>query len=127
VKNSVRSPLYWRGAGGEAFHEKMIISFSKSHFYILHWIFYILHFLNHELVSLKAGNEAKSHFFSFPPLGDRGGFLLSYSLFLLPYYLFPHLVIPSFYIIINDCVSLTFFIELEEVLYLFLRQNKFLL
>jgi len=29
-------------------HERMIILFPKYHFYILHWIFYILHFHRHE-------------------------------------------------------------------------------
>jgi len=58
VKNSVCSPLYWRGVGGEAFHEMMTFLFHKSHFYILHWIFYILHFyklnLKHKFTTLPS-------------------------------------------------------------------------
>jgi len=51
---------------------KMIISFPKSHFYILHWIFYILHFLSRGLVSCKARNEAKSNYR--PPQSPKGDF-----------------------------------------------------
>jgi len=31
-KNTLYSPLYWRGVGGEAFHEKMMDLFSKCQF-----------------------------------------------------------------------------------------------
>ena len=46
VKKSVCSPLYWRGVGGEAFHERMTISFPKYNFYIYYFTFIILHFLS---------------------------------------------------------------------------------
>ena len=54
----------WGTEGAHEFknclHEKMMISFEKYHFYILHWIFYILHFLRHKGAKTQRTTKAFS-------------------------------------------------------------------
>jgi len=92
-------------------HERMIILFPKYHFYILHCIFYILHFHSHECTNFfyrgvfcHEGAKAQSFrnrfhaklakrlrregFVFISPFGGLRGLTFFYSLFLLSYYLF---------------------------------------